>query len=351
MPAQLPKFFGIDIGKNTTKVAIIEHVVREQKTVPVLKSLFSFQTGNGSLATDDPNLRTDLAVRIRDAVAGAKLGTNKCVVALPEPAVFNRLLTYPDMEEQKLNEAIHWNAAQFIPIPSSDVQMDWLKTGEFVAADGKKMIQLLLVAAPKKLIKQTAEIFKQAEMDLIAVETEAVATSRLIANCYPEGGSVLVLDIGSSGTDLSVITDGNLIFSQSLGTGSDAMSKAISNNFSLDMIQAEQYKVKFGLLQNQADGRIYQTLQPIVNIILAEVTKTINFFRSKYQQSTPQKVLILGEGGKIPGLAEYMSSQIGIPTELAELSRNIEIDPEAQAEVATGLTGYAVALGLAMKRQ
>jgi type IV pilus assembly protein PilM len=345
---ELPQFFGIDIGKNTTKVAMI---TRESEKKVKLSKIFSFQTGQGSLASEDVTLRSDLGVRIRDAINGAKLPTRKCVVALPEPAVFNRLLTFPDLEEAKLQEAIHWNAKQFIPIPMEDVQMDWIKTGD-LTVNGKKMVQLLLVAAPKKLINQTVSIFKEANVELIAIETEAVATARVISQNYPSEPSLLVLDVGSSGTDLSVVANGHLIFSQSLGTGSDAMTAAISAAFSLDAVQAEQYKIKFGLLQDQAEGKIFKTLEPVVNIIVAEVTKTINFFKSKYQQSTPQKIMILGEGGKIPGLAAYLSTKLGIATELANLTQNIEVDKAIEADVqAAGLSGYAVAIGLALKMQ
>lgn len=344
---KLPQFFGIDIGKNTTKVAQISWTGPKPKVVQA----FSFQTGQGNLASDDAGQRSDLAVRIRDAIAGAKLTTKKCVVALPEPAVFNRLLTFPALEEQALNEAIHWNAKQFIPLPLDEVQMDWIKTAE-INSNGKKMLQLLLVAAPKKLINQTSGIFSEAGLELIAIETESVATARVIAMNYPDNIATLVLDIGSAGTDLSVLANGHLIFSQSLGTGSDAMTNAIASAFSIDNVQAEQYKVKFGLTPQQGNEKIAQTLQPVMNIIVSEITKTINFFRSKYQQSTPQRILILGEGGKIPGLAEFLGSKLGIQTELADLTKGMEIDKQVADQLsATGISGYAVALGLALKTE
>lgn len=344
---KLPPFIGIDIGKNTTKVTQVQW----SGSKPKLVKAFNFETGKGNLGSDESDLRADLSTRIRDALNGAKLNTKKAVVALPEPSVFNRLLTFPALEEKALNEAIHWNAKQFIPLPMDQVQMDWIKTGD-IDVNGKKMIQLLLVAAPKKLIEKTVTLFDEIGLELIAIETEAVATARVVAQNYTDGQATLILDVGSAGTDVSVISGGNLIFSQSLGTGSDAMTQAIASGFSIDTIQADQYKVKFGLLADQGEGKIYNILQPVVNIIVTEITKTINFFRSKYQQSTPQKILILGEGGKIPGLPEYLGDKLGIPAELANLSKNVDIDGSIQSEIeSSGLTGYAVSLGLALKTE
>jgi type IV pilus assembly protein PilM len=344
---KLPKFLGIDIGKNTTKVTSVDWKGEKAE----LTHAFSFETGNGNLTSEDANSRADLSTRIKDAVTGAKLPTKKAVVALPEPSIFNRLLTFPDLKENELNEAIHWNAKQFIPIPVEDVQMDWIKTAD-MNVNGKKMLQLLLVAAPKKLIKQTVSIFEEAGLELIAVETESVATARVVAHNYPDGKATLVLDIGSAGTDLSVVANNFLIFSQSLSTGSDAMTQAIASAYSIDSVQAEQYKVKFGLKADQGDGKILQVLEPVVNIIVGEITKTINFFRNKYQQSTPQRILILGEGGKIPGLPEYLGQKLGIQTELANLNANINISSDIKSEIdSTGLSGYAVSLGLALKQE
>ncbi len=341
----LPKFFGIDVGKNTVKVAYLELGAK----LPKLKKLFSFATGSGSLTSEDAAQRADLSVRIKDAVAGVKLDTRKCVVALPEPVVFNRLLTFPALADEALNEAIHWNAKQFIPIPIDDVQMDWIKVAD-LEVEGRKMMQLLLVAAPKKLINNSISILKDAEIEAIAIETEAIATARVIANAYPNVGSVLVLDIGSSGTDLSVVDNNNLIFSQSFGTGSESMTRAIASSFSLDGVQAEQYKIKFGLLKDQAEGKIFLSLDPVMQLIVAEVNKTINFFKNKYSQATPKKILLLGEGSNIPGIAEYLQTALGMGTEVANLRNNIQIDSAMEAELPQGnLGGFAVAIGLALK--
>jgi type IV pilus assembly protein PilM len=342
---ELPKFYGVDIGKNTIKIVQVDH--KDGKLI--LQKFFSVQTGKGNIASDDLMQRADLAVRIKDAINGSGMETAKAVVALPEPSVFNRLLTFPALDEAQLSEAIHWNAKQFIPIPVDETQMDYIKTAEF-EVEGKKMIQILLVAAPKKLIEKTVSLFSEAEQELIAIETEAVATSRIIAHAYPNEPSVLVVDIGAAGTDLSVVANSKLIFSQSLGTGSQAMTQSIANAFGIDESQAEQYKLKAGFDGTQAEGKVAAALDPVLSIITTEVAKTINFFSSKYQQSTPQKVLLVGEGSKLPGLVKVMASKIGLPTELANLLTNLEVAGTIQSQATTeNLLGFAVALGLALK--
>ncbi len=339
----LPKFLGIDIGKKTTKVALVEW----NGTRPTLTHIMQFETGQGSLASEDAVSRGDLAQRIKGAIAKAKIGVKKCIVALPEPAVFNRLLTFPDLPEKELNEAIHWNAKQFIPIPVDEVNLEYIKTAD-LEKDGKKMIQILLVAAPKKLINQTIDIFRLSELELIAIETESIATARLAALASTEDIPQMVVDIGSSGTDLSILAHGKLIFSQSLGTGSDAMTNAIASTFSIDQFQAEQYKLKFGLLKDQGDGKIYNAILPVSNVITSEITKTLNFFRSKYQQNTPQKLVLIGEGARLPGVYDYFKESLKIETIPIDYAAAMDFD-KSIANDPNNLSQYGVALGLALK--
>lgn len=341
---KLPKFFGLDIGKTTTKIAQVE----QRGEGVELKKLFKFESLGVGIATEDPAQRSELAVRLKEAVAGAKLDTRKCVLALPEPAVFNRLMVFPAMSEQELTEAIHWNAKQFIPIPVADVEKDWIKVADLVI-DGKKMVQVLVVAAPKKLVNQAKELCAEADLELIALETESVATSRVISNAYQQQVPLLVLDVGASGTDLSVVDRGNLIFSQSLATGSEALTRALAATFNLDSAQAEQYKTRYGLLPNEGEGKVFKALEPVMQVVVSELSKTLTFFRTKYQQSAPQKVLVVGEGAKIPGIAAYLQQSLQLPVELADMSQNLIPAADLDWDLKQGITEFAVALGLALK--
>ncbi|MFW5702462.1 MAG: type IV pilus assembly protein PilM [Candidatus Dojkabacteria bacterium] len=343
----LPEFIGVDVGTAMTKVTRVSW----DGNSPRLEEAFSFKTGANDLRTDDAAGRAALANTIKDALKGAKTKVTKTVIALPESTVFNRLLTFPKLSEGELDNAIHWNAKQFLPIPVDEVKMDWIQTAE-IEQDGKQMVQLLVVAAPKRIIDQSLNIFNEAGLELIAIETEAVATSRAIANAYPVDAPILVVDIGSSGTDLSVLVKKKLIFSQSLATGSDAFDKALISQFKIDSAQAEQYKSKTGITQ-EGDGQIAATLAPVVKVILDELVKTINYFRTKYQQSTPQSVKLIGSGARMPGMPQYLSQGLGIPVELADLSQNLKMSKEVESEYgsASALVELGVALGLALKRE
>lgn len=196
------------------------------------------------------------------------------------------------------------------------------------------------------------EIISKAGLELIALETETMATARSITFNRPGSDSVLVIDFGANGTDLSVIKGKFPIFSQSLGTGSDELTKAISAEFGLQYSQAEQYKRAYGLVPDQADGKIAAALAPVMQIIINEINKTLNYFRAHLQESTPKQIYVVGDGAKLPGLAQYLSTNLGIQAEVTDPVAGLKIAGKIKSDVAQLSTvGFTVSVGLALKTQ
>jgi type IV pilus assembly protein PilM len=211
-------------------------------------------------------------------------------------------------------------------------------------------MQIFLVAAPKTIVEKYLGIMAKAGLELIAIETESIATTRSVTFGNTFNGSEIVMDFGSKGADLSVIKDNKLIFSQSIGTGSDMLTKAIASEYNLEIPQAEQYKRTYGLLPDQAEGKIATTIMPIMEIIVNEIIKTINYFKAHIQESTPSRIFITGDGAKLPGLVPFLKQRLGMETLLFDPVARLSVDSKIRSEVTQLATaGFAVATGLALK--
>jgi type IV pilus assembly protein PilM len=161
---------------------------------------------------------------------------------------------------------------------------------------------------------------------------------------------VMILDLGAKSTDLSVVQNGALLFSQSLVTGSDALTEAIAADFNLELQQAEEYKRSYGLDETQLEGKIANSLKPIMQVIVTEITKTIDFFKSRFEKSTPRRILIVGDGAKLPGIMTYFAAEVGIETAVADPIANVDISRGVKGKIQqSSSVGYTVALGLALK--
>src|SRR3990170_5048533 len=92
-----------------------------------------------------------LAVTIKKLLAEGHVRTHKVNLALPEANVFTRIIQVPPLSERELASAIKWEAEQYIPLPLSEVQMDFSIVGESRDAQSNKKFDVLLVAAPTNM--------------------------------------------------------------------------------------------------------------------------------------------------------------------------------------------------------
>lgn len=345
---KLPDFFGLDIGNHTIKIAEVEY----KRKTPHVERIGMSSTPTGVIGSTDDNKLSELAHAIENAKKEAGTKADKCVAALPESVIFSRVIEVPfSKDEGKMEETVYWEARQHIPTDIDEVQIDWIPLQRLDSGNGD-MSQIFLVAAPKGIVQQYQNACKRAGVELIALETESVATSRVLSFDKNIERPVLVLDFGAEGTDMSVIKKDKLIFAQSLGTGSDGLTKAIANDYGISTEQAEQYKRAYGLDPNKGEGKIAKSLTPVMEIVINEINKTINYFKAHMKEGSPQEILVVGDGAKLIGLSDYISNRLNIRTVVADPIEKLKINNSAKSNLETlSSVGFTVALGLAMKTE
>ncbi len=339
--AQLPDHIGLDFGNHSVKAVQLKDI----ETNPSLVAFASQPTPIGVINSEDETHQKQLADAIKILYDDGKFKTRNVVAALPEYSVFTRFLEFPGIKDEELEDAIHWQAKQVVPIPLGEVQMSWILLGR---DESKNAAHVLLVAAPRKLIDLYINVFKYAGLEPVGIETEAIAAGRAL---YKAGGTkeAVILDLGSQSTDMGIMVEGNLIFSQSISVGSDALTRAIVSDFSLEYNQAEEYKRNYGLEPEQLEGKIYNTLKPVVDSIVAEVKRGVEFYKSRTLKSAPNQYLLIGDGSLLPGLVLYLAQEFGANVQLADPWMGIKMTGAQESVISKGRPAYAVAVGLALK--
>jgi type IV pilus assembly protein PilM len=206
----------------------------------------------------------------------------------------------------------------------------------------------LLVAAPLKIINTYINIADFAGMDIVAIETESVALGRAMYRATNQK-HVVMLDFGANSTDMSIMLDGYLVFSQSISIGSDSLTQAIVNKFNFEYQQAEEYKRNYGVVPNVLEGKIHEVLSPILESIVVEVRRGIEFYKNKTLAPAPTEFFLTGDGALLPGLSDYLSQSLNANAAIANPWSNIAVDSKFQDIIAKSGPSYSVAIGLALK--
>ena len=340
--AKLPDHVGIDFGTHSVKAVELKGITTQ---TPQLINFGSQTTPHGVINSEDKADQKKLADVVKKLYEDSKIKNKTIVVALPEFSVFTRFLEFPGVKKEELKDAVFYEAKQYIPVPIEEVRMSYIPIG---FNEAKNAPRVLLVAAPLKIIETYMAISEFAGLDIAAIETESVALGRAIYRATKQK-HVVMLDFGANSTDMSIMMDGYLVFSQSISIGADSLTQAIINKFNFEYKQAEEYKRNYGVVQNVLEGKIFQVLSPIMESIMLEVSRGIEFYKNKTLSPAPTDFLLVGDGALLPGLAEYISKTLNVNASIANSWVNIAVNPQFRDVIAKSGPSYSVAIGLALK--
>lgn len=340
--ANLPDHVGIDFGTHSVKAVELSKIASDR---PSLVNLGSQITPKGVINSEEEKDQKKLADVLKKLYESSGIKNKNAVMALPEFSVFTRFLEFPGVKREELKDAVYFEAKQYIPMPLNEVQLNYVPIG-FNAE--KNAPRVLVVAAPRKVIDIYINIARNVGLDLLAIETESVAVGRTM---YKSTGkkNLVILDFGANSTDMSILSEGYLVFSQSIAIGSDALTQAVMNKFGFQYQRAEEFKRNYGVAQGVLEGKIYNVLSPIIESIMVEVRRGVEFYKNRTLSIAPSDYLLSGDGALLPGLAEYVSKSLGVQASIANPWRNISVDDKFKDIVEKSGPSYSIAIGLALK--
>lgn len=345
--AKLPEFFGLNLGHEAIKLVQLKEDGSHMKLVGAYK----MPATPGMLDNDSEEGVSILSKEISKAVKSSGLNTKNCVISVPEVSVFSRLITLPELEEKDISDAINYALKPLVPIPIENVNVSFLEINR-QEVDSRKMVNWYVVAAPKQLIARLQLVVEGAGLNLLAVETEALAIARMVQYNYSimANTDCMLLDMGSDSTNLILSRNGVVIFSQNIGTGSDALTKVIAADFGIDLQMAEKYKIAYGLSKTQGEGKIFKSIEPIMQIMLSEVQRTIVYYSDKIGGSGISKIFLTGGGAHLIGLDKFITEKFSIQSEVVNPIKNIKVDPALAGTVQhMALNSLNVSIGLGLK--
>lgn len=333
---------GIDIG--TKSIKIIE--LAKSGNTWQMKS--SGAVGYAGVSPDKAQDDKDL-VNISEVVKKifSQIGiTSKDVnLSLPEALVFTRVIKFPLLSEEEVSAAVKWEAEQYIPIPVNEavVQYTILERNETTS-----QTSVLLVAAPKAVVEKYVKVVRLAGLTPVSAETELTALARSLS---PDKGVSLLLDLGSSATDMSIIKDTRVVFTRSIPVAGEAFTRAVSQGLGISAQQAEEYKKTYGLQADQLEGKVKLALEPVFRMVVDEIKKAIHFYQSDEKGETPSSVIITGGASVMPGIVPFLTESLGIETIVGDPFNKLTLDPETAKSLMPYSSIYGTAVGLAMREE
>lgn len=340
---------GLDIGSKYIKYVELAHLGKDRyRLLSVGMAPLTSKGITSEAKIDQENLVKSLKKLLHDG----GVHTHLVNVAFPESSVFTRIVSVPPLSDRELASAIKWEAEQYIPLPLTEVNLDFTVVGDVKDKQGDQKVDVLLVAAPKVLIERYTKVLASADLEPLSLETEIIAVSRALMPPQVEKTlTLMIVNIGAVSTDFSIIRRGVIVFTRTVPTGGDSLTRVIAQDLNLPIAQAEEYKRTYGLIESELEGKVFQVLKPIVTVIVEEIKRAIAYFQSKYAEEVISSIILSGGSAKLPGMVGLLANSTGVETQIGNPWARIEKDMQKFGRLDQEGATFVVAAGLAMREE
>ncbi|CAN5324963.1 type IV pilus assembly protein PilM [soil metagenome] len=333
---------GIDIGSKTIKV--IE--IKKENGKPVLKAAGVVGVKDISIERMQDEVEyQNLANTIKKIMSDAKISSKDVSISLPEQSVFTRNIKFPLLTDQEIASAVKWQAEEIIPIPLKDAIFQHVILARNENSQPPE-VSVLVVAAPRVLVQKYIKLLSMAGLSVVGVETELLAITRALS--VPNQVAVIV-DMGAKSTDIAIVKNSNLVFSRTIPTAGEALTRAVAQGLGVNPAQGEEYKKTYGLNSSQLEGKVTVSLTPVFKIIVEEIKKAIHFYQTDERAELPNLIILSGGSAGLPEISAVLTKSIGIEVVIANPFSKIGINPTTAASLKPYAPLYSVAVGLALK--
>jgi len=358
---------GIDIGSAFLKVVQI----RKKKNKAVLETYGELALGpyagvSVGQATNLPP--TKIAEAMQDLMKEANITANLSGVAMPLSASLLSLIEMPLLSEKQLAKMIPIEARKYIPVPITEVTMDWWtipkekKTVSSNVGDNDKSkdddnekdekekqqkTDVLVVSIHNEVINKYKEILKNSGVDNNFFELEIFSTIRSTFGSHMK--PVAVLDMGAASTRLSVVEYGIIRSQHVINRGSQDITMAISQATSVEPQRAEELKREFGLKGTGVNQNISDSSSLILGNIFSEAGGVLMNYQRRYGKNI-QSIVLTGGGALLKGL--YVMAKQNFETEVVYADPFSKIEAPAVLDAVLKDAGpeFSVAVGVALRR-
>jgi len=327
--------FAIDFGSRSIKVAKVHKISDGYE----LDNYGVTLSPEGAIANGEIFNPIAVADALTKLIKKSGIRDNKAIIAITGQKVIVREIIFPLMEDKELLSGIMWEAPKYVPYDLDESIIDVEKVEEFVEKDGNKMMKVLLVAAPKSTIQPYMDVLKKARIIPKIVDVVSSANIRAFENNLSDKkdeeqeSSIIdiILSIGASNTNLTLVGKSNLKFTRDILIGGNDITKAIAKSLNISFDEAEKLKRETKIVlgteaEEENKNESEKIIVKILDQVTKEVRKSMSYYKTQSQKVSYNKMMLSGGCANIDNIKDLLSEQFEIPVIIGNPFEGIKID-------------------------
>ncbi len=334
------EFFALDIGTTAVRVVQLKRSGEGWSLVKYGSAPVDIKVAS----SDAPDDQRRLGAAISSLISQAGITERNVVVGIPSSKMFATVVDLPSLPPQELASTIKYQAEQFIPMAIDEAKIDWAVLGKSLSDPQKN--EVLLASVANKFSEARLDLVEGIGLNVIALEPDSVALVRALVPPTNQD-AMMIIDFGDFTTDLVAVLGGSPRLIRSIPVGLQTLIKAATQNLNIDVNQAGQFIMKFGLHPDRLEGQILKSLDATLEQFIVEINKSIKFFQSRYPNVTLRYLMASGYTLSIPAFGEYIAGKTNIQTVAGNAWGNVQYSPNLRDNLMQIAPQFGVAVGLA----
>ncbi|HCI05650.1 TPA: hypothetical protein DEX28_02790 [Patescibacteria group bacterium] len=339
---------GIDIGTTTIKAVelVKEDGAISLKNYGIMENFGHLERDNAAIQSSSLKIVDEMtAMLLKELLKQMGPTVKEAVFSLPAFSSFVTVMDLPGVDEKEFAQAIPYEARQYVPIPLSEVVLDW-KILSPLPGSLPNRTQVLLIAVSQDVVNKYYRIAELAGLKLKALELESVSAARAVVSSDPT--TTVVVDVGSRATSISVVDEKDVRMTHDIDTAGNDLTMAIARGMNLSPIKAEEIKKNYGILATKDHQYLPSLLTPLLDLIISEIQKTMKRYADKNRREV-KKAVLCGGGVLPPGIREYFERELKMKTELGNPFAKVSYPTSLEPVLKSINSQFSSCVGVALK--
>lgn len=355
--AKKSSVIGIDVGTSSAKVIQIKN--SDGKAILETYGELALGPYAKKSVGQAVSLETDQLISvIKDLIKESNVTTKIGALSIPLRSSLIKVIQIPKFKERELAKIIPLEARKYIPVPISEVALDWsvipsqqfenVNLSEEQISSDQEKVEVLIVAIHNETLTKYKEIAAGVGIESPAFEVETFSTIRTISthDIVP----VAILDLGASTSKLTIMDYGIVKVSHTINKGAQDLTLALAQSTGLTFEQAEIKKRTDGLADPKyAVGGGENVMSSALDYIFYEASRVVSDFEKRYNRLV-SRVELVGGGSLLTGVREVAQTKFDVEVSIGNAFRKLEAPAFLANTLRNAGPEFTISIGLALRK-
>lgn len=353
---------GLDLGSSSLKLIQLKPI--KDKTKGKLYELSSFVMGLPPEETVKEGVINDpkaLGELLKQLIQSHKINIEQVVGVVSGQPVIIRPIIMPKLPEKEMQSSLRFQAEQYLPYRADEAMIRGTILNKELE-DNPGSMEVLLVAAPNEIVKNTQDVIRFSGLNPAAIDMEPFALLRALEiSLEPDifNKTFALVNIGASVMSINIYKAGVLRQSRTVKVAGNRFTEVIAQALNISFDEAEKMKKEKGVIRVAKDAapvapttmRIFNVIVPVLVELITEIQRSFDYYKKRYQDESIGYIALSGGTALFKNIDAYISNELGItcgvlnPFKKIDISKVPGVSPDMLQELAPSLT-IAVGLGL-----